>query len=381
MDELRFRTLESGLARNETRAGKDWLVVPVIAVIEGVLNGEYLSGAEIEASVPFWNDSVIPVFHPTVNGQKVSAKSLTIIEETVIGRLYGAFYENESLKGEMWIDIAKAQAIGGDALKVLERLQAGEVVEVSTGYTAAVTNVSGEFKGESYIGVQSNIRPDHLALLPDKVGACSVKGGCGANRTNEVGESMSGECDNESVTSPEIGIIGKIRHLLGGGKMSKREESVLTLRANGVELSDELLEATPEEVLEVMALNSIPADKTDAPVEHVVVEPVPDSVGDTVSINEYLKGKGTDLDKVVDFMKVQEQEAAVARQGYVDALIACEQCHISKEALETMEASVLRELSASFNPASYLGVGVARSNETVPDAPSIVANASTKDGE
>ena len=67
-------------------------------------------------------------------------------------------------------------------------------------------------------------------------------------------------------------------------------------------------------------------------------------------------------------------------QGYVDALIACEQCQISKESLDAMDASVLRELAAQFTPASYLGVGAVRSNETVPAPPSIVAN-TTKDGE
>ena len=450
--EMRFRTLaDASLSRHETREGKDWLVVPVVAVVEGVLNGEYLSAEEIEASTQYWSDVPLPVYHPVVNGQKVSAKSLAIIESMTIGRLYNVYYENRSLKGEMWIDIAKATELGGEALQVLQRLQAGEVVEVSTAYVATITDTSGVFNGEKYNGVQSNLRPDHLALLPNAIGACSVADGCGANRTNEAGENMAckmcvqlreGESMNDRreavelaiprvagqyvwiadlyenrvvyevadagymqapytindegivvlgaavkvkrtvdyeeikenvmvVAAADRSIIGKIKTLLGGGKMSKREENVLALRANGVDLSDELLDKTPDEVLEVMAANSKPVDP--APV----VPPEPAGV----TVNEILKAKGVDLDKVVDYLKTQEAEADRVKKGYIDALIACERCQISNEALQAMDASVLRELSASFIPGNYVGVGIPRSNETVPAAPGIVVNAGTKDGE
>ena len=60
----------------------------------------------------------------------------------------------------------------------------GDIIEVSTGYFADKLDESGEFEGEEYDGVQINLRPDHLAILPNTIGACSVDDGCGFPRTN-----------------------------------------------------------------------------------------------------------------------------------------------------------------------------------------------------
>lgn len=180
-----FTTQATSDIRTETMDDIEYLVAPVIAVVAGVLNGELLTADVIEESIKFWDDVPVPVNHPTINGAKISAKKISQIESVVIGRFYNAKFEDDSLKGEMWIDIAKTTKMGGDALDILERLQSGDVVEVSTAYHAKVTPVKGEFEGNKYNGIQSNIRPDHLALLSTKVGACSIADGCGANRTNE----------------------------------------------------------------------------------------------------------------------------------------------------------------------------------------------------
>ena len=41
-----------------------------------------------------------------------------------------------------------------------------------------------EYKGKRYHEVHRALEPDHIALLPDEVGACSVQDGCGAGRVN-----------------------------------------------------------------------------------------------------------------------------------------------------------------------------------------------------
>jgi hypothetical protein len=88
----------------------------------------------------------------------------------------------------LWIDINKANELGGDALKVLERLEAGLPVEVSTAYFRDLEPATGEFGGVPYIAIARNLRPNHLALLPDDVGACSWQDGCGAPRVNQRGD-------------------------------------------------------------------------------------------------------------------------------------------------------------------------------------------------
>ncbi|MCW4050497.1 MAG: DUF2213 domain-containing protein [Candidatus Bathyarchaeota archaeon] len=166
--------------------GREYLVCPVVAVKQGILNTQLLLAAEIEKSVVLWNDVPIPIPHPLENGEKISARDLDVIEESVVGRFYNAYYENESLKGELWIDVEKAEKLGDVALTILKRLRKGDPVEVSTAYYSD-TDLSdtGTYNGKQYVGVQHNLRPDHIALLLEGKGACSWIDGCGTPRINQ----------------------------------------------------------------------------------------------------------------------------------------------------------------------------------------------------
>lgn len=186
---LVFSSIEAADVSTQTLDGREFLVVPVVAVKSMVLNGELLLGPQIEKSVPLWNDVPISITHPLKNGEKVSAKRIEYVE-TRVGRLYNAYYENERLKGEAWIDIEKTKGIGGDAVLTLEALERNEVVELSTAYYSDTSDETGTFNGVRYNGIQYNLRPDHLALLPRAIGACSLADGCGAPRVNEGGVDM-----------------------------------------------------------------------------------------------------------------------------------------------------------------------------------------------
>lgn len=164
--------------------GREYAVAPAVLIKEGVLNGQFVPSEEIAAFVDSWNGRPIPVRHPQVNGEFVSANSPAVLEASVIGALFGASMEGTKLKGELWIDTAKAVNMGGDALTLLARMDAGQPVELSTGYYCDVEQTSGYHNGTFFEGIQRNLRPDHVALLPDEVGACSVEDGCGAPRVN-----------------------------------------------------------------------------------------------------------------------------------------------------------------------------------------------------
>ena len=60
-------------------------------------------------------------------------------------------------------------------------------VEVSLGMFTENDMEEGEYEGKQYKGIAKNHRPDHLAILPDQIGACSCKDGCGlgANKKDE----------------------------------------------------------------------------------------------------------------------------------------------------------------------------------------------------
>ncbi len=163
--------------------GKDYLVAPVVAIKEGVLNGEKVTGEVIENSTPHWDKVPVTVNHPQVNGEFVGVGDPGVTNQ-VIGFLANPSYSGNALHGEIWIDVKLANSIGGEASEIVERLQNGFPMDVSTGYLAEVMMMSGEFHGEHFQGEQTHIFPDHLAVLPNITGACSWGDGCGTPRTN-----------------------------------------------------------------------------------------------------------------------------------------------------------------------------------------------------
>jgi len=181
-------------ARNETYEGRAHIVVPCIALIEGVHSGSegpvFYPAAEIERFAEAWNGEPIVVDHPVNrDGAPVSASAEPAVAEKVrVGRIFGAAYDPSirGLRYELWLDERLMKEHDPNALA---RLQRGEVMEVSTGLYADDDGTPGEWNGEQYASSVRNIRPDHLALLPHSMGACSVADGCGV-RANGKGGGM-----------------------------------------------------------------------------------------------------------------------------------------------------------------------------------------------
>ena len=169
--------------RRENYQGIEHLVVPVIAAKEMVMNGYYYPAEEFSDWVETWNGVPVPISHPQVNGVAISAKAPRIQELNSVGWFFNAeFTPDNKLKGEIWINLNKVAKLNANYL--IESFESGEIVEVSTGLFSNVEMVSGEFNGVGYEGIIRHIRPDHLALLPNEVGACSIEDGCGAMRNN-----------------------------------------------------------------------------------------------------------------------------------------------------------------------------------------------------
>jgi hypothetical protein len=58
------------------------------------------------------------------------------------------------------------------------------MMEVSTGLSFPLTSTHGTFNGKQFDLVAKDILPDHLAILPDVEGACSIKDGAGLVRND-----------------------------------------------------------------------------------------------------------------------------------------------------------------------------------------------------
>ena len=175
-------------AKRVTENEEDFFIVPSVMVKEMVLHGdigyedgpEYLSAKEIKESVNLWNDIPITLKHPE-NG---SAREKSTLEKIQIGRVYNPTFDSSknALKGDLWLSMAQLKKMGDVGLEIIKDLESGELLELSTGYYADKVMVPGSHDGNKYVAAQRNIRPDHLAILPDQVGACSISDGCGVNR-------------------------------------------------------------------------------------------------------------------------------------------------------------------------------------------------------
>lgn len=96
------------------------------------------------------------------------------------------------LKGEGWFDVDATKRIDNS---ILEALQQGRPIEVSTGlYTENIPAPpdSVDHKGRTYSYIARNYRADHLAILPNQKGACSVSDGCGVMVNEEKEEAGQG---------------------------------------------------------------------------------------------------------------------------------------------------------------------------------------------
>jgi|GEM_PF-3305428 len=177
---------ESYSIKEEQFEGRPHLVVPVVILVEGVHAGtsgaRFYPGDEIGKYINSWNGVPVPVFHPQEWGEYVSANTPQLLERWSVGRFFNASFDPDGskLKGEVWVDIAKAEEIDPEVLVIL---RAGQPMEVSTALWWDEDGVSGTWHGEEYQSTVRNYRPDHIALLPGGEGACSFADGCGV-RTN-----------------------------------------------------------------------------------------------------------------------------------------------------------------------------------------------------
>jgi hypothetical protein len=183
----------AGPSTTKQLEGRDHAVFPAVLVREQVLVNNlgrtFLSAAEIEASVDAWNGVPVVIRHPSKRGMPVSARDPEVLNSRGTGRIFGARFEDGALKGDVWIDLQRAAEVA-DALSVVNGVQNGEVGEVSTGFGTQIEHAPGKWGTEAYDYVLHEIRPDHLALLPDEIGACSVTDGCG------LGVNHAGDCSS-----------------------------------------------------------------------------------------------------------------------------------------------------------------------------------------
>lgn len=359
--------------RRETIDGVEYLVVPAVMIVQGVLNGALLLAEEFGRYVESWDGRPVPVAHPVDdNGEPLSANAPTQEGSRNIGRIYNTRLDGDKLKTEVWIDIAKAKRMG--FTRTLAAIERGDVMEVSTGYFSDSEVAEGEYNGVPYTEIHRNIRPDHLALLPGDIGACSVDDGCGL-RSNR-----------RSVTMKINTALATIAKALGIKTNSKEvpemDDKEFLALAEKLHTNNKLTAKQLENLQEmspaerklisalIKALDDMPEEVIEDP-EEVIIE------GDDEP--ELMKEKEGQLaanckraaaakkDGMVSMAEVDKLVAnkvkdAIRRAELTTRLIANAACPFDASELESLPIAHLEKLEKSIRPKNYAGAGGFASN-------------------
>lgn len=180
--------LDTVNVRHDILEGRNHLVVPMVMLLEGVHQGSggplYYPESELSKTPVVWNHKPIVVYHPIYNGQPISACDPAVIESSKVGLIMNTRWEDGKLKSEAWLEVNRCDKVDK---RIMKKINKKEMIELSTGVFTDNEDAEGEWNGEKYTAIARNYRPDHLALLPDQKGACSIKDGAGLMRNQEVG--------------------------------------------------------------------------------------------------------------------------------------------------------------------------------------------------
>lgn len=348
--------------RMEKSDGREYLVAPVVALVEGVVNGEFISAEELSRYTDAWNGIPLPIGHPMEGDMPISANNPALADYHV-GKFYNAHCDGTRLRGEVWLDVEKAKSLGGEALEVLNRLMEGKPLEVSTAYFRDLVPEEGKFNGKDYGGVQKNLRPDHLALLPSDIGACSWTDGCGCPRTNMASD---GENDDDADSGADGGTNpSTAENKERGDKMTKELVDGL--------ISNDATHWTEEDREFLTGLEKVQLEK---------MVPIPPAVNDEADEEEETADEQTEqpedtqpknFDEWVETipdgeireeMKANRKRMKERREKLISELASNKRNAFDKEELCAMRTPQLEKLAKMLVPEDYSGKAPPRTNRT-----------------
>lgn len=239
-----------------TREGRATIVVPVImARADTVMNGAKIP--EDQFHPQSWNGVPVTVQHP--ESDFGSANDPATLAKWGVGTIFNASYVDGVLRGEAWIDVQKANKV---APGLIDALNSGETMDVSTGYFASDVESTGNLNGKAFTVEHHDLKPDHLALLPGVEGACNWKDGCGvrANRSK-----------NMDAREALLALAKALKINIGKADSTDRKTLVQALIANSkspyTAEDAKALEAMSEAAF-VATVNAFGEDNKEAPVEN-----------------------------------------------------------------------------------------------------------------
>ena len=223
----RVHILTAVNAANVSKSGSTYTIAAACGAVDDiVMNGVYYAGAELAKGAPSLTDKPAPIGHPkNAAGQYISANS----GDALLTAYAGVVCRNgRHVGGRTLADLeinaaqAKAHPKGDKVIAWAEAAVNGEnpdPMHVSTGLFADMVDEVGEVGGKKYTRRATNIRYDHLALLPDGGGAGTPEQGVGMFNDGEGGlqEVEAFTLNTEPADRRFEGLTGWVRKLLGNG--------------------------------------------------------------------------------------------------------------------------------------------------------------------
>lgn len=179
--------INSANISTETIDGDEHIVIRgVVPVVDDVvMNGGLYPAEEINKGFPSIEGNPMPLAHPKIGGEYVSANNPRAVNKFHIG----AWAENvrkdaDRVVMDMKLNkrFAGASDGGKRLLERIENLQSdpdAKPIHVSTGLLLTREQNSGKSKGKKYSWVARNMRFDHVAILLDEPGAATPDEGVG----------------------------------------------------------------------------------------------------------------------------------------------------------------------------------------------------------
>jgi len=211
----------TGKLRRGILFSREHIIVPLSLVVPGVLNGSqgklFYPLEELQKDPAVWNGMPLMAYHPKQDGQFVSARSPEVLNSQCLGTVLNAEV-NGKLSAEGWFDVDNTRRIDP---RILLALESGDPIELSTGlFTKNEPAEEGaEHNGEAFDFIARDHKPDHVAVLFDKVGACSLDDGCGVG-VNESKDKKSKKNKKDNSQGEEA---TENEHLSGGEQLSHQD--------------------------------------------------------------------------------------------------------------------------------------------------------------
>jgi hypothetical protein len=182
-----FEALSAGRGTWEVIDGIDHFVAPIVAMVQGVVHAMNAKRPEFvpadQLTTYGWDNRPVFINHPMVDDVPVAS-----FHPKVHGSHIG-FTRNPRIAGEgdnrklcMEVCLVKTKLTP----ELLAHVDSDSPFNVSMGAFVNSVKAEGEYNGKKYFSEWHDIDPDHMALLPATLGACSWEMGCGVRAAGEL---------------------------------------------------------------------------------------------------------------------------------------------------------------------------------------------------